>query len=382
MSPEFPPPPAQILAEPDVSAGLDPIYDQYLAWKEQLQNQYGLEYSLLVSVLPQWGMPKGGAAGIDFIWSPGIVWKPFTDTAAGSSSFTFWMQQNQFWSGHDTNSFQRRAGLLTPPADWGANTTNFAQLTYTYTLPGEWSWLSATLGQYSFNLYDLNQYAGNGQTNFMNYALAQNATQTYVSADLGAYLQAVAPVRDLTFAGGFQGATNLTGSTITTRGLAEGKKAWFLAAQWAPKLLAGGSYGLLWYAQPALPEEELSSSSGVSFNAVQNINPEWGVFLRANAATGTISPIASSIAGGVIRNDPFTHDPLDQIGLGVARNRTNTAALDQPARHAEWVADAYYNYTVFKGLQLSPDIQLYANPALAPGAGPEAVFTLRVTATF
>ena len=382
MSPAGPPPAAQILTEPNVSTGLDPIYDQYLAWKEQLQNQCGLEYSLQLSVLPQWGAAKGGSAGIDFIWSQGIVWKPFTDTAAGSGSFTFWMQQNQFWNGPDTNSFQMRAGLLTPPADWGANSTDFAQLTYTYTLPGDWNWLSATFGQYSFNLYDVNQYAGNGQANFMNYALAQNATQTYVSADLGAYLQAAAPARNLTFAGGFQGATNLTGSTISPRGLAEGKDAWFLAAQWTPKLLAGGSYGLLWYAQPALPEEQLSSSRGVSFNAVQNVDAEWGVFLRANAATGTIGAIAASIAWGAIRNDPFAHDPLDQAGLGIAWNKTNLAAFEEPVRHAEWVVDAYYNYTIFKGLQLSPDIQFYAAPALAPGSGPEAVFTLRVTATF
>jgi Carbohydrate-selective porin, OprB family len=334
------------------------------------------------SVFPQWGAPRSGSAGVDFVWSPSIAWKPFVDTVIGSGAVAFAVQQNQFWNGPNTTTFRMRAGLLTPPSDWGINTTDYAQLTYTHTLPGQWDWLSATIGQYSFGTYDANQYAGNAQTNFINYALAQNATQNYVSGDLGVYLQAAAPQRNLVFAGGFQGATNFTGSTITTRGAASGKEAYFLATQWAPNLLAGGTYGVLWYAQPALPEEETPSSSGLSFNAVQNIDAKWGLFLRANTATGAVNPIRTSVAWGAIRNDPFVHNPLDQLGLGIAWNQTNSAVLSEPARHAEWVAEIYYSYTVFKGLQIAPDIQAYPNPALAPTLGPEAVFTLRATATF
>jgi hypothetical protein len=41
----------------------DPHYDQYLAWKEQIQNQYNMEYSLQASLLPQMGGPEGRLAG-------------------------------------------------------------------------------------------------------------------------------------------------------------------------------------------------------------------------------------------------------------------------------------------------------------------------------
>lgn len=382
MSPEAPPSAGQILSEPNVSTALDPLYDQYLDWKEQLQSQYNIQYSLQSSILSQWGAPRSGSGGVDFIWSPSIIWKPVSETVIGSGAFAFAVQQNQFWNGPNTTTFRTKTRLLTPPSDWGVNTIDYAQLTYTQTLPAEWDWLSATIGQYSFGAYDANQYAGNAQTNFVNYALAQNATQTYVSGDLGANLEAAAPGRNLVFAGGFQGATNFTGSTISTRGIASGKEAYFLAARWTPDLLSGGSYGLLWYAQPAIPDEELTSSRGLSFNAVQNFDIKWGLFLRANTATGLNNPIETSVAWGIIRNDPFTHDPLDQIGLGAAWNQTNPAAVGEPARNAEWIAEFYYNYTVFKGLQLTPDIQLYVNPALAPSSGPEAVFTLRATATF
>jgi porin len=88
------------------------------------------------------------------------------------------------------------------------------------------------------------------------------------------------------------------------------------------------------------------------------------------------------VARGAVRDDPFVRNPLDQIGLGIAWNKTNVAAAGEPARNAEWVVEIYYDYTVFKGFQIGPDIQAYPNPALAPTFGREAVFTLRATATF
>ena len=63
-------------------------------------------------------------------------------------------------------------------------------------------------------------------------------------------------------------------------------------------------------------------------------------------------------------------------------DKTNLKAVAQPSRNAEWGAEVYYNYALFKALWLTPDIQLYFNPALKPGAGPAAVFTVRTSAFF
>jgi len=120
----------------------------------------------------------------------------------------------------------------------------------------------------------------------------------------------------------------------------------------------------------------------VSFNAVQNIDPKWGVFLRANGASGIATPIETSVAWGGIHNDPFRRNKLDQVGLGVFWDKTNLKAVAQPARNAEWGMELYYNYVLFKGLWLTPDVQVYFDPALHPGAGPAAVFTIRTTALF
>ena len=179
----------------------------------------------------------------------------------------------------------------------------------------------------------------------------------------------------------FQGATNVTGDALSTRGFSTGKYAYFMAGEWAPNFLGGGAYSLLGYSQPSVPQEP-SNSPGISFNAVQNFDPKWGLFLRANATSGATTPLQTSVACGGIYNNPFGRNHLDQVGLGMFWDKTNLKAVAQPARNAEWGAELYYSYTIFKALRLTPDIQLYFDPALKPGTGPAAVFTIRTTAFF
>ncbi len=336
---------------------------------------------MTVSVLPQWGKPNGGPGVASLLYTPTVTWNPFTNTAVGSGSFAFAMVQTQFWTRTDGASQQARLGLITPLSVQTTILTEYNQLMYTHTFPGTWSWLSITFGQYTFAAYDSNEYAGNAQTNFISYPLAQNGTQTYPNGGVGAYAQAASPDGQFTFAGGAQGANNLLGNAIAVGGSSADKYAYFIAGEWAPNLLAGGAYSLLGYSQPSVPEQP-SSSKGLSFNAVQNINSTWGLFLRANGASGTAIPIEASVAWGGVWNNPFHHNKLDQLGLGIFWNKTNLNALSQPARNAEWGSEFYYNFTVFKGLRLTPDIQLYFDPALHPGSGPAAVFTFRTTAFF
>jgi len=52
------------------------------------------------------------------------------------------------------------------------------------------------------------------------------------------------------------------------------------------------------------------------------------------------------------------------------------------AREGEWASEIYYRYTVVKPLSLTPDMQVFWNPALKPSAGPGAVFILRATLSF
>ena len=343
-----------------------------------IQSDLNVQFSMPVSMFFQWGTPKGGPGVAEIVYSPTLTWTPFTNTAIGSGTFTFSFQGNQFWTHANTNSQQGSMGLLAAPNDWGSDGYQYAQLTYTHTFPG--NWLAASVGQYSFGQYDGNQYAGNAQANFINYALAQNGTQTYANAGTGAYVQ-ITPISVWQFAGGLQNATNITGEALTTNGFGNGKLAYFLTAQWSPTYLAGGTYSVLYYNQPSVPQQP-SASQGVSFSAVQNVNATYGLFLRANNASGNATPIETSIAFGGVMNNPVGRNRLDQAGLGLAWDKTNQTAVGGPARGSEWVSELYYNFTVFKAMQLTPDVQVYLNPALAPNTSIAAVFSLRTTFNF
>jgi hypothetical protein len=317
----------------DITKVLNNFHDEYRRFKKELRRDYDLHYSMTVSIIPQWGMPDGGHGVVQMVYTPYVTWSPFTDTAVGSGSFSFAMQQTQFWTKTITQSQQARLGLITPPNDQTRNVRQYNQLMYTHTLPDAWSWLSVTVGQYTFAAFDSNQYAGNVQTAFISYPLAQNATQTYPYGALGAYAQAETPDQQFAFAGGLQGATNVAGDALSTRGFRTGKYAHFMAGEWAPNFLGGGAYTLLGLASPQCRSNR--ASSGVSFNAVQNIDSKRGLFLRINGASGTAIPIESSVAWGGTYNDPLGRNKLDQVGLGIFWDKTNLKAVGQPARNAE-----------------------------------------------
>ena len=269
-------------------------------------------------------------------------------------------------------------GLLTPPNDWIADGRHFQRLTYTHTFPGDT--LALSVGQYSFAQFDGNQYAGNPQTNFINFTLAQNGSQAYAAAGTGAYAQ-ITPNNQLQVAGGFQGATDLGSQHLTTYGLEKGKIAYFLTAQWTSTILAGGSYSLLYYSQPSVPAQP-SASQGVSFSATQNLNAKYGLFLRANTASGSVAPVEISVAFGGIMNNPLDRNRLDQAGVGIAWDKSNLSLVGYPSRGSETIAEIYYRLTIQRAIQVTPDFQLYFNPVFAPNTGVAAVFSLRTTFTF
>jgi hypothetical protein len=375
-------PPDENLSLPDQSTGvfrkitstLNGVYDNYEAFKTEFNNDYHIQYSLLVSNFAQWGVPHGGPGITEIVYSPTITWNPFSNTRIGSGSFNFAFQGNQFWSKTNTDDQTAAMGVLAPPNDWGANSEQFAQLTYTHTIPG--NTVAVSIGQYSIAQFDDNEYAGNAQTNFISYPLSQNGTQTYSDGGVGVYLQ-ITPNGKFAFAGGFQEATNVTADTIEAN-LGTGKFAYFLNGLWTPSFLAGGTYSFLFYHQPSVPQQT-SSSYGYSFSAVQKIDSEWAVFSRINNASGQASAILTSLAGGVAVNNPFRRNELDEFGLGVVRDWTNQSVTGTPANYGEWLVESYYNFTIFKALRLTPDIQVYINPGLDPATEVAAVFSLRAT---
>jgi hypothetical protein len=116
----------------DITKILNDFHDEYRGFKKELKRDYDLHYSMTVSIIPQWAIPDGGPGVVQMVYTPYVTWSPFTDTAVGSGSFSFAMQQTQFWTKPITESQQARLGLITPPNDQTVNVRQYNQLMYTH----------------------------------------------------------------------------------------------------------------------------------------------------------------------------------------------------------------------------------------------------------
>lgn len=361
----------------------DATYDSYSAWKKSLSDNYGLSYAMQSSYFLQSATPDGGPPVSLFQLSPSLTWTAFNNSTWGSGQFNVAYVNLQYWSGANNASQQARMGTITGPNDWSVNAYSWLQATYTQTLPGALSWLSLTGGQYGIGAFDGDLYAGNSQTNFVTYALAQNPTQTYPIAGVGGYATATIPNTGVSLSAGFQGATDPPGKTFSTTGYQNGEIATFGNILWAPTMpgLGVGSYNLVVYHMPSVPLQ-IGQSTGVSFAMSQSLGPKFGFFARANYASGNVLAMQSSLGGGGIAFDPFGRHKNDQLALGLFLNKANQAYPGLVAttnRLEEHGAELYYRYTIAKGWQLTPDAAVILNPVLAPGRPAEYLFTLRLT---
>ncbi len=354
---------------------------RYAKAKQQIQDTTGIFYSMTSSVLSQWGAPGSNYGAVQAQFSPAVNWKMFDDPRIGAGSFQFAYLATQYWSGQTGTTLQNRLNLNSQVNDYPDNQLTFAQVSYTHDLPGDI--VSVTVGQYPFSNFDSNAYSNNEQVNFIGYSLAQNGSQNYSQGSLGAYIQ-VSPTKELTFAAGFQDANNVLASNyIQFNTVGQGQYSWFLYGAWSPTLgkLGQGSYSLLYYNLPSV-EMQPRASSGLSFSASQPFGEQWGVFLRANTVSNSSQYIQSSIAGGAVYNNPLGRAPLDQIGLGIAWNRVNQSLYAGTfARPSESMVELYWSWSV-RHLLITPDVQLYFQPALTPTQQVAAVFSLRATVLF
>jgi hypothetical protein len=357
----------------------DRQYDSWLAFKKDISDRYNFDFFIDFSFYGQFGT-KGHP-----VWSavyyPGFSWRAFTDTAIGSGKIDFTAGfQNYF--GHNNSQQAAELGLITFANDWTSDNFTWSTLTYTHTLPGSMNWLSFAVGSYNLFSFDPSLYAANAQTTFISYSFSQDATQTFPNAGFGGFVKAK-PNDQFSFAGGVQDGTNLRGNSLTSFGYHTDRVLGWGNVQWTPKFegLGDGTYSLLIYDQPAVPTLT-SQSTGISLSASQELGDKWGVWARVNNATGTQATIRTSIDAGAIVNDPFTRNPNDQVGFALGWNKTNVATTGPGVRGGEWVSEAYYRYQVFKAVSLTPDVQVFWNPALLPNSHPEAVFTLRTTMSF
>ena len=357
------------------------LHKRYANARKEIEEATGITFSMEASVMSQWGTPNGGYGAIQTMFTPAVDWVAFSSPRLGAGSFQFHFLSANYLSATDATALGSTINLISPINNQTTANNQFVQLSYTHSLPGDW--LSLTFGQYPFSNFDGNTYANDQQVTFIGYSMTQNGSQNYAQAGIGAYAQ-INPTREITLAAGFQDANDISGSYIQTTTFGQGQYAWFGYGAWSPTISSWGqgTYSLLYYNMPGVTIQPIASE-GVSFNAAQPIGERLGLFVRANTAWRSSFAIQSSIAAGGVVNDPLRRSPEDQIGLAFAWNATNMSLFaGTNVRPSEMMLEAYWSWSIYRTLLITPDVQLYLQPALAPSSDLSAVFTIRVTQLF
>lgn len=332
----------------------------YADFKQDLSNGYGLNYSLDVSVLAQKGTPNNAKSATQTVYAPTVSWQAYD---GGTLSFSYNLVR--YWGGNAAR-VQNDLGLANPINDFSTRQSSFDQLTFTHSFGKA----SITVGQFPLYNFDGSAYDSNQQTNFVNDALSQNGSETYPTAGLGAYVQ-INPTARWSIAAGAQNAANVGARALSTKGWGQHRFTSFGQIAYTS---ASGAYSVLVYNQPSVKAQP-QNSTGVSVNLMQNLTDKAAVFMRINGASGDSVPLKRSyVLGGVVN---FAEN--NQIGLAAAVNKVSRKYYSTPVRDYESVVESYWNIGVGKYLTITPDIQVYINPALDKSSKTATVFSLRGT---
>jgi len=357
------------------------LQQDYANFKNWLSQKAGLTYSLDISFLGQRAAPNGKGTPWQTQYYGTANWDMFKSDKIGSGSLQIAYTAVRYW-GKSAQNINNRIGVISAFNDYTTTANYFDQLSYTHQLPGALDGLSVTIGQFPIYNFDGGTYNSNQQINFLNFSLSQNASETYPTASLGAYAT-FAPDDLWSISAGFQDAHNISGETISLHKFGKGKYTAFGSVTFSPKIegLGQGTYSLLYYYQPDVSEQP-GSSNGWSLNLQQNIGAKWAVFGRINGAANSPVSIRQSYSLGVVYNNPFNRNALDQIGLAGAVNKLNKRINGAGTRSVENVLEAYWAWGVSNFMTITPDIQFYVNPGANPDHHTATVSSIRATLMF
>ncbi len=353
----------------------------YTDFKNSLNKNYGIDYSLDISYMGQRGAPNGKKNAMQTYISPSITWNMF-DNEYGQMSLNAAYSIVRY-GGISAAKLGSNIGAQTEINDSNTPDDTFNELYFTYQLGGDWNWLSFGLGQFPLYNFDGSNYDSNQQINFINYALSQNASASYSTAGVGMYAQ-ITPNDDWSFSFGAQDATDIDATSVQLNNFSDEHYTSFASLSYTPEIsgLGNGQYSILLYNQPAVKQQP-ETTNGWSLNMSQNISEKMAIFGRINGVSGHTEPINQSYVLGAVYNDPLDRNPLDQIGIAFAYNKIDEEAVGSTLAHnSEKIIEGYWAWGISKWMTITPDIQFYIDPALNEKSDYATVFSLRTTLFF
>lgn len=362
-------------------ARAEDLTTMYQNFKNDINKKYGFDYSIDFSVLEQRTSPNGDNNAVQAYIYPSFAWTTFdNEYGTGTLNFAYTIIR---YGNHNASDLANNSGMVTSINDYPDEQTEFNELYYTYQLGGKWNWLTLGLGQFPIYNFDGTEYDSNQQVNFLNDSLAQNASASYTQAGLGMYAQ-ISPNDEWSFAFGGQDGTNVEATSVRFNHLNDEHYTTFGYVAYTPTIkgLGEAEVSVLVYNQPGVYEQP-ETTNGWSLNLSQNIGEKWGLFARVNETSGDIEEIRQSWVLGAVYNNPLNRNSLDQIGVAYAYNKLDEKAVGEVLEHkAEQVIEAYWAWGVGNMLTLTPDVQMYINPALNQKSDYGFATSLRATFMF
>lgn len=363
------------------TANAQSFSSEYQNFKNGLNKKYGFDYSVDLSVLEQRTSPNGENNAVQGYLYPSFSWTMMdNENGTGVLNFAYTVIR---YGNHDANDLANNSGFVTPINDYPDNENEFNELYYTYQFGGKYNWLTLGLGQFPIYNFDGTDYDANQQVNFLNEAFAQNASASYTQAGLGMYAQ-ISPNNKWTIALGGQDGTNVDAPSIRFNHLDEKHYTTFGYVAYTPTIKNWGDaeISILVYNQPGVTEQP-QTTNGWSLNLSQDIGEKLSLFARVNETSGDMEEIRQSWVLGGVYNNPLNRNSLDQIGVAYAYNKLDESAVGEVLEHdAEQVIEAYWAWGIGDMLTITPDVQLYINPALNQKSDYGFATSLRATVFF
>jgi len=353
------------------------IAEDYQRLKNDITKHTGLTFGVDISEVMQRVSPRGKKTAWQTQYYPYATWDLFKSDTLGTGTLNFAYTATRYW-GTNANNLGNRIGVVSSINDYPAYENNFDELSYTHTFAGAWAPISLTVGQFPIYNFDGTNYDANQQVNFLNFALSQNASDAYPTAGVGAYVT-ITPNDIFNLSVGFQDAHNIDGTMIKTSRLGKKKYTTFASMSLTPTLknIGQSTYSVLVYNQPSVPAQPMNTN-GWSFNIQQNVGKKWAFFCRANGASHTPEEISQSYVIGGVYNNPLNRNSLDQIGLAYALNKINQPVVG-PSRKFENVVESYWAWGIGSMMTITPDFQVFLNPATNPDRHTGFAVSLRAT---
>lgn len=373
--------------QPDSTFPNDPFSRWVQNFKLELA-QIGLRDTLYQSVsLVQLGDPVAGQSTLEYYAATFQgKWAVATTPSGIASWLSFEMDaQTGLSSTSRTQTPQANLGSLINPQ---ANVSGFrgvwmSELAGQFaSSDGEWVFLAGQLDQ--ANYLDVNAYANNSQSQFVNNALLNNSALPLPPNNLGFNLQWQPGSLVYLIVG--TSANNQTPGQAPTSELSFDNWSYLAEVGFTPTNTWGlgpGTYRL----QPFLATVQGHTQAGLGVNVQQQLGPTspWGVFGRFGVS-GTqvaIQNVGWQGSTGIALTDPLQSAGLlsstssDVLGLGWVWSQV--ARSSPQLQHAnEYALELFYSWQLTPTIKVQPDVQLYWNAAYRPDSGVTAVWQLQV----